>query len=250
MMTSLSLAWQFLTIFPGWKREPGVTPLLLGRSMAFYPVIGLILGLILWGVRWVFSFLLPSPLSDGLVILLLALFTGALHLDGLADTLDGWGGGKTPEEKLRIMKDHQIGSFGVVGLIFILGLKFLALQSLSEEVAAQALLIALVLSRGSMVQLLYRSPYARREGGLGSAFKENLAKREMVIATVVSLALAFFFFHFSGVLLWLTTGLCTLGLQALSKKMIGGVTGDVLGASNEINEVLALVFLSGLFYTF
>ncbi len=223
-------------------------PQLLGRSMAYYPVVGLLLGLILWGAGWVFSHAFPRPLCDALVILTLVLVTGALHLDGLADSLDGMAAGKSAEERLQIMRDHRVGTFGVVGLILILGIKFLALNSIPEEIIGKSLLAALILGRGSMVQLLYRAPYARPEGGLGKAFKENMKKREMVLATTSSLALAVFLFRFWGALLWLAVGVSTLGIQVLFQRKIGGVTGDVLGAANEINEVLALLMISGIFH--
>jgi adenosylcobinamide-GDP ribazoletransferase len=245
-MSSFSLAWQFLTILPWRKSDQEITPQLLGRSMAFYPTIGLLLGLILWAAYFGFSFIFPRTLSAGMILLLLVILTGAFHLDGLADTLDGLASGKAPEERLRIMKDHRAGTFGVVGLIFILGLKFLALTSLPEDAVGRALLLALILSRGSMVQLTYRAPYARREGGLGLPFKENLKKREMVIAAITSLAFSLFFFRFWGAMLWLVVGIFTLLFQAFFEKKIGGITGDILGAANETNEVLTLILICGM----
>jgi len=245
-MSSFSLAWQFLSIFRWRKSDAEVTPQLLGRSMAFYPAIGLLLGLILWAAYRGFSFILPRSLSDGLILLLLVIFTGALHLDGLADTLDGLALGKAPEERLRIMKDHRAGTFGVVGLISILGLKFLALTSLPKDAVGKALMLALILSRGTMVQLAYRTPYARREGGLGLPFKENLKKREMVIATITSLALSVLFLRLWGAMLWATLGIFTLLFEAFFEKKIGGITGDILGAANEMNEVLALILICGM----
>jgi adenosylcobinamide-GDP ribazoletransferase len=245
-MSSFSLAWQFLTILPWRKSDQEITPQLLGRSMAFYPTIGLLLGLILWAAYFGFCFIFPRTLSAGMILLLLVILTGAFHLDGLADTLDGLASGKAPEERLRIMKDHRAGTFGVVGLIFILGLKFLALTSLPEDAVGRALLLALILSRGSMVQLTYRAPYARREGGLGLPFKENLKKREMVIAAITSLAFSLFFFRFWGAMLWLVVGIFTLLFQAFFEKKIGGITGDILGAANETNEVLTLILICGM----
>lgn len=248
-MSSFFLAWQFLTILPGMKSDREITPQLLGRSMAFYPIIGLLLGIILWAAHRIFSSALPRTLCDGLIILLLALLTGALHLDGLADTLDGLAGGKAREERLQIMKDHRVGTFGVVGLMLILGIKFLALNSLPGDAVAKALGMALILSRWSMVQLTYLAPYARREGGLGLAFKNNVKKREMAIASTTSLALSLFFYRFWGAILWLIIGVFTLFIQAFFEKKIGGVTGDVLGASNETNEALTLILISGMIHT-
>jgi adenosylcobinamide-GDP ribazoletransferase len=247
-MNSFLLAWHFLTILPGRKNDQDIDPRSLGRSMAFYPVIGLLLGLILWAAQWLFSFTFPRTLADGLVVLLLVLLTGAFHLDGLADTCDGLAAGKTPEERLTIMKDHRVGTFGVAGLILILGLKFLALESLPDRAAGKTLLVALILSRWSMVQLTYRAQYARKEGGLGLPFKENLTKREMVWSSAISLVLSFFFYRFWGMLLWLGVGVFTLLLQKFFEKKIGGITGDILGAANEMNEVLVLILTSGMLH--
>jgi adenosylcobinamide-GDP ribazoletransferase len=214
--------------------------------MAYYPAIGILLGFILWAAHWALSLFLPRALGDGLVLLILVILTGALHLDGLADTLDGLAAGKAPEERLRIMKDHRVGTFGAVGLILVLGLKFLALHSLLTQDVGKALLVALTLSRWSMVQLTYRAPYARREGGLGLPFKENLKKKEMVIATVISLAVSLFFLRFWGAILWLGVGVVTLLFQSFFEKKIGGITGDILGAANETNEVFALILICGM----
>ncbi len=244
-MTGFFLAWQFLTILPVWGRGREPTPESLGRSTAFYPLVGLVLGLILWGVYSGFSLLFPRTLCDGLILLVLVIMTGAFHLDGMADTLDGMAAGRSPEERLRIMRDHRVGSFGAVGLTMILGIKFLALNSLPEEIIGKSLMAALILSRWSMVQLIYRSPYARPEGGLGKVFKENVKKREMILATASSLMMTVFLFRFWGALFWLVIGLFTLAIQAFFYKKIGGVTGDVLGGANEVNEVLALLVISG-----
>ncbi|MBU1208988.1 MAG: adenosylcobinamide-GDP ribazoletransferase [Proteobacteria bacterium] len=247
-MKSFFLAWQFLTILPGRKSDQEINPRLLGRSMAFYPVIGLLLGLILWAAHWAFSLAFPRTLADGLIVLLLVILTGAFHLDGLADTCDGLVSGKTPEERLKIMKDHRVGTFGVVGLILILGMKFLALDSLPDPAVGRTLLVALILSRWSMVSLTYWAPYARREGGLGLPFKENLTTREMVVAAATSLVLSFFFYRFWGMILWLVVGVFTLLFQKFFENKIGGITGDVLGAVNEANEVLVLILMSGMLY--
>lgn len=247
-MTSFILAWRFLTILPGGKNGAEASPEALGRSMAYYPLVGLLLGGILWAGYWVASHAFPRTLCDGLAILLLVIITGALHLDGLADTMDGMAAGKSAEERLRIMRDHRVGTFGAVGLVLILGIKFLALNSLPEEIIGKTLIAALVLSRWSMVQLTYRAPYARPEGGLGKVFKENVKKREMALATAFSLIIAVFLLRFWGAVLWLAVGGSALGIQLLFQRKIGGVTGDILGAANETHEALVLLMVSGIFH--
>ncbi len=162
----------------------------------------------------------------------------------------GWRTASPPQDRLLIMKDHRVGTFGVVGLILVLGIKFLALNSLPEEVAGKSLAAALILGRWSMVQLIYRSSYARPEGGLGKVFKENLGKREMIVATATSLLFSVLLLRSWGALLWLAIGVFTLGIQEFFQRRIGGVTGDVLGAANEVNESLTLLIMAGIFQTF
>jgi adenosylcobinamide-GDP ribazoletransferase len=246
-MTSFLLAWRFLTILPGGKSDVNPSPRDLGRSMACYPLVGLLLGVLLWGAYWLFSHAFPRTLCDGLILLLWVIITGAFHLDGLADTLDGLAAGKSATERLQIMRDHRVGTFGAVGLILILGIKFLALNSLPEEIIGKTLLVTLVLSRWSMVQLTYRAPYARPEGGLGKAFKDNVGKREMWIATASSLVIAVFLLRFWGAVLWLAVGVSALGIQLFFQKKIGGVTGDILGAADEVHEILVLIMGVGIF---
>ena len=148
------------------------------------------------------------------------------------------------------MRDHRVGTFGAVGLVLVLGIKFLALNSLPEEIVGKTLIAALALSRWSMVQLTYRAPYARPEGGLGKVFKENVKRREMALATAFSLIIAVFLLRFWGAVLWLAVGVSALGIQLLFQKKIGGITGDILGAANETHEVLVLVMVAGIFHGF
>lgn len=245
-MTGFSLAWQFLTIFP-WKGKAGeARPDLLGRSMAFYPIIGLIIGLILWGAFLLFSRVFPRPLADGLTILFLVIITGALHLDGLADTCDGLALGRTPEERRRIMKDHRVGTFGALGLILILGIKFLGLGALPGPWVGKALMVVLAVSRWSMVKLAYFMPYARKEGGLGLVFKEHLKARAFAAATGFTLAGSVLLLGWRGIAVMLAVGIFSLGLRHFFEKKVDGFTGDVLGGANELNEVLGLLVLAAI----
>ncbi len=214
--------------------------------MAYFPAIGLILGGILWGVGQVFRGIFPHAVADGLVICLLVLLTGAFHLDGLADTLDGLAFGRSPERRLQIMKEHSVGTFGAIGLILILGLKYLTYRSLPADWAGPALIAALMLGRGSMVQILYRSPYVRPEGGLGRTFKEHLGKWELIFAAATCRVFSLFAFRIGGIFLWMATALFSWCWEIYFKRKIGGVTGDTLGAANEINETLTLLLLSGM----
>jgi adenosylcobinamide-GDP ribazoletransferase len=128
---SFFTALRFLTIFriPGGRTETAED---MGRSAVWFPVVGLIIGCILALVNWIFSFFLPISVTNGLTIVLLAIVTGAMHLDGFADTCDGLAGNKPAEERWKVMHDSRTGAFGVTGLILLLLVKFVLLNSIPQ----------------------------------------------------------------------------------------------------------------------
>lgn len=209
-------------------------------SLAWYPLVGLLIGLLLGCVAWLLRDT-ASLLSAALVVLAWVVLTGALHLDGLADSADAWIGGMGDREKtLAIMKDPRCGPAGVLALMLALLLKFAALASMHPAPWA-ALVLAPLLARVSLTALFLTTPYVRG-GGLGSSLSS--APRN---ACAVALALS--------------VGLCVLGrwhgLLALAAatvvfglwryaclKRLGGVTGDTAGALAEMVEVAVLVALA------
>ncbi len=233
----LFAALQFLTTIavPRVKRESD-----FGTSIAYFPVVGFILGLILAGTWWVLNLIVTPAISGALVIVLLVLLTGAMHLDGLADTVDGLGGGHTVEERLAIMKDSRVGTFGVLALVLALVLKFSFFLSLAGKGTAAALILYPVVSRWGMVLLAYLSPYARPEGGLGQAMTTGVSSRVLAGATVSAAALSAAAFGVRGPILLAAAGLLVWLGSLYCRKTLGGVTGDVLGAANEALEVLVL----------
>jgi adenosylcobinamide-GDP ribazoletransferase len=193
-----------------------------------------------WGAGAGLVRVLPLPAAAALLLTLTVLLTRGLHLDGLADTVDGLGGGCTPEQRLAIMKDSRLGAFGGVALVLALLLKFTFLLALLEQGGGLGLALFPIISRGGMVFLAYLSPYARPEGGLGRAMTEGVDGLVFGSAAVGTLGLAF-----------LAGGLWGLGLMAgavpvvwlLSRyyrRQLGGITGDTLGATNELVEILVL----------
>lgn len=170
--------------------------------------------------------------------------TGALHLDGLADMADGFGGGNTREDVLRIMRDHAVGAYGAVALILVLVLKIVSLASLiGHGTALKYLIIAPALARGSLVVLGFYLPYARPgEGGLGSS-SQHIHWYEVAASTMFCSGLSLL----AG---WRRAGICLLLTVFVSiwnaricMRRIGGFTGDTLGANSEICE--ALIFTIG-----
>lgn len=211
--------------------------------MAFFPFVGFLIGLLLTLAYYLFSFLLPRPMVLWLTIGLLAFLTRCLHLDGFADTLDGLASAGTKERILEVMRDSRIGAFGVIGLILLIGAKYLALDQISAESVPCSLVLMTTMGRSSMVLVCYRSPYARSGEGLGKPFAENIALREVLISSALTFGIAFLLMGVKGMVLFLGIGLFSIGYRLFFLKKLGGVTGDILGAVNELTELLCLILL-------
>lgn len=233
-------ALSFLTILPAGQ-IPISKEKELARSMAFFPLVGLVVGLFLAFGHYLLSLLFLKPLALWSTIGLLALLTRGLHLDGLADTMDGLASGGTREKILEVMRDSRIGAFGVISLIFLLGAKYLALDQISNSSIPHSLILMAVMGRNAIVLVCYRSPYARPGQGLGKPFTENLGAREIGISLVSAFGIALLTMGIKGVGVFLGIGLFSLGYRFFFIKKLDGVTGDILGAANELAELLCLI---------
>jgi adenosylcobinamide-GDP ribazoletransferase len=245
MFKRLGLALTFLTVIPA-SRGQMADSRELAESMAWFPLVGLFLGGLLAAAALGLNQCLPAPASAALLVALLAATTRALHLDGLADTLDGLGGGHNREDSLRIMKDHAVGAFGAVGIVLALLLKYGLILGLLEAGEFRFLLIFPVVSRGAMVLLAYLSPYARLEGGLGEAMTTLTTGRTLALAGGSAIVLVGLAGHWRGLAALAVAAALTWGLALYFRRRLGGVTGDVFGAVNEVMEVIALILLLGL----
>ena len=235
-------ALSFLTILPAGRfQAPGEKD--LARSMAFFPAVGLVLGVLLSFGYYLLSLVLPGPIVLWLTIGLLAFLTRGLHLDGFADTADGIASGGPREKILEVMRDSRIGAFGVMGLIFLIGAKYLALNQIPDAAIYSSFILMTVMGRNGMVLICYRSSYARSGEGLAKPFTENLTARELLISSASALGIGLLLRGFVGILVFLGTGLFSLGYRLFFSKRLNGVTGDVLGAANELSELLCLLLL-------
>lgn len=241
-MKRFIISLQFLTIIR-LSKNIQVEPKELGRSMGYFPMVGLVLGFILILFNILFLRILPAPVVDGILITILIIFTGALHLDGLGDTIDGLAGGNSKEEILQIMRDSNTGAIGVVGLIMTLLLKYAALVNIPHETKNQVLLAMPMIGRWSMVELSLFSEYARSTNGIGLPFTTYLRKREFLFASAIAILVSFALLGIKGIIIMIVIGLFTLGSARFLKVKIGGVTGDSFGAVNEISEVLVLILV-------
>lgn len=213
----------------------------------FFPLVGAAIGG--GGVLVAqLSILLPASLTAILVVAFWAVVTGAMHLDGLSDTADGLGGGRTREDKLRIMRDPLVGSYGVVALILSLALKVTALTTLiGGGVAVPYLILAPTLGRWVTIPLGRLLPYARADNeGLGTVLTQHVRWRDVVGATATVAVITYFVVGPAGFLCWAVVAVLAGLLGGWFKRSIGGVTGDTLGAACELCETAALVVAVGL----
>jgi len=236
------IALQFLSSLP--ISLPGMPqPRALGRSLLYYPLVGLLFGVLLWGLN---ALLADTPLLLHAALLLTAwvLLSGGLHLDGLADSADAWLGGFGDRERtLTIMKDPRSGPIAVVALVLVLLLKFCALLALIEQQHSVALLIVPLIGRSALLGVFLTTPYVRA-GGLGQALADHLPRKAgwwvLGLSAVACVLLA-------GVAgLW-ALGLAAAGfvwLRQLMMRRLGGTTGDTAGALLELLEVGMLVGLA------
>ncbi|HLG22511.1 MAG TPA: adenosylcobinamide-GDP ribazoletransferase [Candidatus Manganitrophaceae bacterium] len=240
-MKSFLTAWHFLTIIP----LPVKTPFemeRMGASALYFPLVGLALGGLLLLADGVFSPFFPKTMSSLFLLLILALLTGGIHLDGFADTVDGLAGGGTPEERLRIMRDGRIGSAAVVALFFLLAVKLLALSNLPDAVRWKGLLAFPFIGRSMMIPAAYFSEYPR-DSGLGKAFIGKVPLQAGAGAFAFFVFGIFFLFQYKGLMIGMgLTAVSILFVRRMVRKM-GGITGDCLGALGEGAEALFLILL-------
>ncbi len=235
------IALQFLSSLP--IRLPGMpAPQELGRSLLFYPLVGLLFGGILWVLNWL---LLGTPvlLHAALLLTVWVLLSGALHLDGLADSADAWLGGYGDRERtLTIMKDPRSGPIAVVTLVLVLLLKFAALLALIEQQHSVFLIIVPLIGRSALLGLFLTTPYVRA-GGLGQALADHLprlaGKRVLAVSALACVLIA----GLGGVLALVLAALMFVWLRQVMLRRLGGTTGDTAGALLELLEVGVLVGL-------
>jgi len=239
------VAWQFLTILPAPRRRQPVAEG-LGKSLDFFPVVGLVLGLALFGLDWVMGLFLPLGLVNALLVAALVVLTGALHLDGFIDTCDGLAVASSTRDKLRAMGDSRVGGFGVVGGCCLIVCKFAALAALPGALRGAALILMPVLGRWGMVGAVSFFGSAKKQG-MGSLVKQEAGWKNAAMATVFSVVVAMILLGWWGVAVLGGVCLVLLGASKWLCHVFGGLTGDMYGAIGEFVElaVLILVVLVG-----
>jgi len=260
---------RFLTIVPIGGRWCKETPEV--KHVAFwFPVIGLLIGVVLTFIYFPATRFFPHPVADALILIAYIVITGGFHLDGFADSCDGLFGGSTRDRRLEIMRDSQIGSYGALCLICTVGLKYLCLVSIDPKVVAESsfiasqktfngmgsvylyacekgkvLLFMCVIGRWCQTLAAALSTYARDEKGTGRIIVDNLNLKHVIFSAFIPVILIFLFCGIKGIFVFIIALAVIVLFTSYVKRKIGGMTGDTLGAVNEVSELTVLLaFLS------
>jgi cobalamin 5'-phosphate synthase/cobalamin synthase len=247
VISELLLAIGFLTRLPSGSQH-ATSAREVARAARWFPLVGALLGAIAVASFWIFRPLFPPTVTAVLIVAIDAAVTGAMHFDGLADTADGFGGGRTVGDMLRIMRDHTIGSYGAVAVATAIALKVSAITALaSGKFAVAALFLAPVLGRWSAVLLSASEVYARppeHDGsGAAGAPVRFIGRRELIVTTVTAVAFAAAARWYAVAALFLVAAF-SVAWGRYCRRRIGGVTGDTLGAAIEISECLVLLLFT------
>jgi adenosylcobinamide-GDP ribazoletransferase len=231
----IMVAFQFLTRIPmpsiAYEADS------LSRATKFFPLVGLVIGFGAVLLQRLLLFRLSRPLVALIVLIYLVMITGCLHEDGLADTADGFGGGRTRDQILAILKDSRIGSYGATALTLSLLARYLLLSSLPLKQFAAYVISSQVLCRWSSLPLSYFLPPAREQDGQGARVAKLTSLASLIFGSIFSFAVVALALRWSAV----TPALVTILTVALSgwvyARKIGGVTGDCFGAANQLTEI-------------
>jgi adenosylcobinamide-GDP ribazoletransferase len=233
---SLRSAVAFLTVIPvaGGEGKPAAR---LGR--AYFPAVGALLGLLAGLVFVLTASITTQTLGAVAAVAVLAALTGGLHLDGVADAADGLFGRGTRAQRLEIMRDPRIGSFGAVALIMVLLGDVAALSALAPAMAIVALVIAGAVSRWAMLWVIAFVPYVR-ETGLGVAAGGANRAFDLVLGTALAAVACVLDWRHAAVAI-LVVGVTALLVSIVARRRIGGATGDIYGAATELCQLAALI---------
>jgi adenosylcobinamide-GDP ribazoletransferase len=241
VIQDLALAVQFMTRVP--VRSKGLDPARLSRASAWFPVVGLLVG----GVAAVAYLLLvphlTRPLAALIAVFVMVMITGALHEDGLADCADAFGGGWTREDKLRILKDSRIGTFGAIALILSLAGRVLLLATMPAGIVAGYMISAQVLARCTPLPLSALLKPAREQEGQGRRVAGVTSWITAALGTAMAIALTTLILRASAWQPILAVEIVIAGSGLYYARRLGGITGDCMGATIQLSEIA--VYLCG-----
>jgi adenosylcobinamide-GDP ribazoletransferase len=242
----VALAASFLTIIPLLDARPRVSEV-VAASFGWFPLIGFALGALLCAIDAAASAIMAPMARAIMLVMALTIATGAVHLDGLADTADALGAGRDRARALEIMRDSRIGTFGAIALFFLLIIKISALASALGSHRRVALYIAPGLARWAMVIVAWRMDYLRPQGA-GGVLLQNDGWRNPLLASILAtggMMLMWKLLAFRAVLVAMVLAPASvLILRSFYRRWLGGVTGDLIGAAGEIIETAVMLAIS------
>ena len=233
-------ALTLLTIIPVPGYKPDEED--IARGKAFFPVVGLVVGLIAYGIAKLLIIFAPPAIVAGIMVILLAGASKAFHLDGLADTADGFFSSRSRERIMEIMRDSHIGSMGVFALIAVLGLKAAGIFSLKITDVPNAVLFTAIAGRCGMALHVFSSKYARKEG-LGKITFRYKSPLCLIWILIFMFGTGYWLFAINGLIVAGAIVIFALLWSFYTHKQINGATGDTVGACEELCEMLVLVIL-------
>jgi adenosylcobinamide-GDP ribazoletransferase len=236
-MRSFFAALQFLTVFPlpaSWSGGEKN----LGQSIFYFPIVGLMLGTIIAGFDYGLGRLLPVLPASVFVVIALSMVSGGLHLDGLADTADGFLSSRPREQILKIMKDSRTGPMGVTAIVCVLALKIALLSAITGNLRWRMILLMPLAGRCALITVMTILPYARPEGGLGSVFLKHRSPLHPLWALMLLVSAGWLTASWMGLVSGVASFAIILLLAAYTYHKIHGLTGDTLGATCEIVEII------------
>jgi adenosylcobinamide-GDP ribazoletransferase len=244
-LKGLLAALQFLSILPIDRPFEADD---IGRSLVWFPAAGFIIGLcavMVYGVANLIG--LPAPVSALAGVMALAGFSGFFHLDGVADTADGFFSSRPRDRILEIMHDSRIGTMGVIGIFTILAFKWAALSSLTPAEEWRVIVLAPIAGRAGQIVSMNYMPYARSEGGLASVFLAHCSRQTVLIAVFICILAAVLLGGVSGLMAVFAAGAFGIFFNLRCLRKIGGMTGDTIGAVSEgIETIIMCVMCVGM----
>jgi len=234
----LSAAISLLTIVP----VPRVMPAGLKLSVAWFPLVGVFIGSTLAVLHIGLLVVLPSLAAAAVTVTSGILLTGALHEDGLADTADGWAGSTAPEEVMRIMRDPRTGTYGALAVSLSVVLRVAAVSELHGFGVWAGLVTAHALGRGTAAGIM--GAFAPASHGLGAAHRGT--RWACVYGIVGATAIGVTVLGLWGIVFGIVAGVVTVAMGRMARQRVGGYTGDILGATEQIVEVSLLLLAAGL----
>jgi len=213
-----------------------------GKGLIFAPIVGLIIGVILWGIYLFFTPFLQVEARVLMVIAVYIMLTGGLHLDGLGDTFDGVFSNRPREKMLEIMRDSRIGTFALLAIVTVLFLDYALLKNIIDKGFTTAILLFPMAGRVGSIVSSSISTYARKGEGLGKSFIEYCGVKEFILGIILYILASLWVGSTAGSILAVISIVTAIATTLYFTNKLGGATGDVLGAVCELNQLFFLIF--------